>query len=273
VNDAVELAHRKGLLTAAGLMVAGPAAARAIALVKRMPSLRVGLHLTLLEGIPTAPQWEIPDLVDRRGRLRGDMFGLGFALALRPAVRRQLRNEIAAQFSAFRRTGLRLDHVNAHKHFHVHPLLAPEVVAACVEYGAPALRVPREPASVVARIDGAAAPQPFITPWLGQLRARARRARLLTPNAVFGLRWSGHLTAARLGGLLSRLPEGLIEIYSHPATSNVFAGHAPGYRYAEELAALTDPDLVRAARRSAHHIGGYLDFIGAAAPSWLAETG
>jgi hopanoid biosynthesis associated protein HpnK len=265
VNEAVEFAHRKGVLTAASLMVAGPAAVRAVALAKRMPSLRVGLHLTLLEGTPVTPPRQIRDLVDRHGRLRRDTVALAFALALRPSVRRQLRREIAAQFSAFRRTGLALDHVNAHKHFHVHPLIAGEVIAACLEYGAVALRVPREPASIVARIDGAAAPQPLTAPWTGLLRARARRAGLLTPDAVFGLRWSGQMTTPRFAALLERLPGGLIEIYTHPATADSFPGRTLGYRYTQELAALTDPEVIRILRRCGHHPGGYSDFVGAPA--------
>lgn len=254
-------------------MVAGRAAVRAVTLAKRLPNLRVGLHLTLLEGHPTAPSWEIANLLDTSGRLRSDMVGFSFALAARPSVRRQLRHEIAAQFSAFRRTGLALDHVNVHKHFHVHPLIAAEVVAACVENGVPALRVPREPASVIARVDGAATPQPLVTPWARRLRTRARRAKLLTPDAVYGLRWSGRVTRGRLSSLLEYLPEGLIEIYTHPATSDTFAGHAPGYRYTEELVALTDADVIRHARRSGHYPGGYSDFVGSPDTRQLASAG
>jgi hopanoid biosynthesis associated protein HpnK len=259
------------VLTAASLTVAGPAVARAVALAKRLPSLRIGLHLTLLEGTPVAPLWEIPNLVDARGQLRRDLLNLAFKTALSASMRRQFRREIAAQFSAYRRTGLPFDHVSSRKQFHVHPLLAAEVVAACREFGVPALRVPREPAADIARVDGAATLQPLITPWLGRLRARARRAKLLTPTAVIGLRWSGHVTARRLVGALERLPDGLIEFFTHPATSDVFPGHAAGYRYTEELAALTDPQAIEAVGRSAHHCGGYSDFVGAA-PLQLAET-
>ena len=39
-------------------------------------------------------------------------------------MRRLLEMEIAAQFEAFHATGLLLDHVNAHKHFHLHPTIA-----------------------------------------------------------------------------------------------------------------------------------------------------
>src|SRR5262245_26273664 len=50
VNDAVERAHRDGVLTAASLMVGAPAAADAIDRARRLPSLRVGLHVVLADG-------------------------------------------------------------------------------------------------------------------------------------------------------------------------------------------------------------------------------
>jgi hopanoid biosynthesis associated protein HpnK len=259
------------VLSAASLMVAGPAAAQAVALARRLPKLRVGLHLTLLETAPALPAQDIPDLIDARGRLRSDMVALSFDL-LRSSVRQQLRREIAAQFEAFRRSGLSLDHVNAHKHFHVHPLVAREVVALARDYGAPALRVPQEPSAYIARIDGANAPAAGMMPWAALLRLRARRAGMLTPDAVFGLRWSGQMTAERMRRLLAHLPDGLIEIYTHPATSDTFAGHAPGYRYAGELAALTDPKVIEAVRTGTLRLGGFSDFTGApAAP--LAAAG
>ncbi len=260
MNEAVERAHREGVLSAASLMVAGAAAGEAVALARRLPDLRVGLHLTLLDGAPASAPRDIPDLVDRQGRLRADIVGLAFTL-LKPDARRQLRREIAAQFEAFRKTGLALDHVNAHRHFHVHPLVAGEVIAACREHGVTALRAPCEPASVVARIGGARPAAAIVAPWAALLRKRARRAGLTAPDAVFGLRWSGAMTAARLTALLAQLPPGLVEIYTHPAVSDSFAGHAPGYRYTQELAALTDPAVIAAAHASGRRPGGFSDAV------------
>jgi predicted glycoside hydrolase/deacetylase ChbG (UPF0249 family) len=65
-------------------------------------------------------------------------------------------------------------------------------------------------------------------------------------DQVFGLAWSGAMTPARVTALAGALPDGISEIYFHPATRDDFPGHAPSYRYVEELAALTDP-AVRAA--------------------------
>ena len=52
VNQAVERAHKDGVLTAASLMVSGAAAADAVARARALPRLRVGLHLVLVDGKP-----------------------------------------------------------------------------------------------------------------------------------------------------------------------------------------------------------------------------
>ncbi|MBV8592821.1 MAG: ChbG/HpnK family deacetylase, partial [Caulobacteraceae bacterium] len=63
VNAAVAIAHERGILTAASLMVGAPAADEAVALAKATPSLRVGLHIVLCDGRPLLPPSEAPDLV------------------------------------------------------------------------------------------------------------------------------------------------------------------------------------------------------------------
>jgi hypothetical protein len=58
---------------------------------------------------------------------------------------------------------------------------------------------------------------------------------------------------------LERLPAGVVEIYTHPAAANAFAGHAPGYRYTDELAALIDPECIASVRRLGHRLGGFAE--------------
>ena len=243
-------------------MVAGPAAQDAIVRARRLPRLRVGLHLVLVEGSPALPPERLPDLVDASGYLRRDMVRLGFDVFARPSVRRQVAAEIEAQFEAYRASGLALDHVNAHKHFHLHPTVASQIIAVGRRYGLRGLRVPREPVPVLAEVEPSARPKADYStaPWAALLGRRARRAGLKVADAVFGLACSGAMTPARLSGLLRRLPEGATEIYMHPATASGFAGHAPGYRYADEFAALTAPSAIAAARAPNVVLGGYSDF-------------
>src|SRR6185437_1931985 len=104
-NQAVEIAHVDGVLSSASLMVGAAAAPDAIARARRLPRLRVGLHLTLLEGDPILGSRRIPDLVGADGRLRNDAVRLAIDLARSASIRDQLHEEIEAQFEAFRRTG------------------------------------------------------------------------------------------------------------------------------------------------------------------------
>jgi chitin disaccharide deacetylase len=261
VNAAVEQAHRHGILTAASLMVAGRAATDAVECARRLPSLRTGLHVVLVEGVPALPPEKVPGLVDSSGRFRTDMGRLGLDIAMRPALRAQLRAEIEAQFCAYHATGLPLDHVNAHKHFHMHPHIAGDIIAIGRRYGLRALRVPYEPHAVVADVEPGARGFPaFVMPWTKLLARRARRAGLRAPDHVFGLAWTGAMSAERLGGIIPRLPDGLTEIYFHPATHDSFEDSAPGYRYAGELAALTDPHVIALTRRPDVTLGGFSDF-------------
>ena len=242
-------------------MVASPGAADAVRRARAMPGLRVGLHLVLVEATPALPPERIPDLVTPDGHFRTNMAGLGFDLAFRPKVRRQMVAEILAQFLAFRATGLPLDHVNAHKHFHLHPVIGAAAIAIGRKFGARAIRVPTEPVAVVRGIEPASAglSASLLAQWTAVLRAQARRGGMVTPDAVFGLAWSGAMTRERMRALLAKLPPGFVEIYTHPAATDEFAGHAPGYRYVDELGALTDVACVAAARNAAHRLSGFSD--------------
>ena len=261
VNEAVERAHKHGILSAASLMVAGAAAGDAVIRAHNLPALRVGLHLVLVEGRPVLPARVVPDLVDESGHFRTDMARAGAAMFFLPKVRAQLAAEIEAQFAAFEATGLTLDHVNAHKHFHLHPTIAALIVKIGKAHGVKGARVPLEPQAVLGRIEKrkASGVVALTTPFARGLRRRFRRAGIAAPDSVFGLAWSGAMTPERVAGLIANLPDGLSEIYMHPATG-AYPGSAPGYQYAAELAALVDPRM--AGLIAAHNIrvGGFSDF-------------
>ena len=240
VNEAVEEAHRDGVLTAASLMVGAPAADDAVARAKRLPELGVGLHLVLADGVPLLPVAEVPALVGTVGAFDPNMVRAGFRFYFSPAARRQLAAEIRAQFEAFRATGLPLDHVNGHKHVHLHPTVARLIVEIGREYGLRAARLPFEPVAPLRLAAPAEKPAaPAWSPVVTALRRRLDRAGLAHNDQVFGIAWSGGMVEDRLLALLPHLPDGVSEIYCHPACGA--ASFVPGYRHAEELAALVSP--------------------------------
>jgi hopanoid biosynthesis associated protein HpnK len=225
-------------------MVTAPAAADAVARAKRLPGLKVGLHLVLIDGVPVMPAAELGNLVTEAGEFDGNQLRASLRFFFVPRMRRRLAAEIRAQFAAFAATGLELDHVNAHKHMHLHPTVARRLVEAGAEYGVRAVRVPAEPADVLRRsFPNERYSAPLHAPAIGLLRRRLRSCGIASNDHVFGIAWSGGMTEDRLLALLPNLPPGVSEIYAHPArrTTPALAAAMPGYRHADELAALVSP--------------------------------
>jgi hopanoid biosynthesis associated protein HpnK len=259
VNEAVERAHSEGILTCASLMVAAPAAADAARRAKTLPNLGVGLHLVLVEGKPVLPPEQIPNLVGSDGLFRTDMVKASFGMAMLPWVKRQLAAEIEAQFAAFAATGLTLDHVNAHKHFHLHPTIARLTVEIGKRYGLKAMRAPIEPPEIIRGIDPTATGGEVERFVGARLKDRLWVSRIWSPDAVFGLAWTGAMNAKRVKAILDYLPDGVSEIYCHPALS-AYPGSAPGYRYSDELGALLAPEVFDRAAKLPR--GRFQDFAG-----------
>jgi hopanoid biosynthesis associated protein HpnK len=220
-------------------MVGAPAA---IERAQRLPKLAVGLHVVLVHGRPVLPPERLPDLVDEHGLFLTDLVHAGVRFFFRPGVRAQLAAEIRAQFEKFAQTGLALDHADAQSHMHVHPTVFRLLLGIGREFGLRAVRIPREPFGGTRSI----------APWLALMRLRARRAGIACNDYAFGLNEAGGLTEERVLRILTRLPDGVTEIFFHPATA-VFAGADRGterFQWTDELAALTSPNVRDAIARN-----------------------
>jgi len=222
INEAVIRAHREGVLTSASLMVNETASAEAVALAKENPTLGVGLHLTLLCGHASLPHDQIPGLVQTRGELSSNPFTAGFRYFANRSLREQLRAEIHAQFDRFRATGLPLDHVNGHLHFHLHPTVFGILVEDAAQLGFRHMRLTREPfwmdvplASGRRWYRAAHAMIHFVLSWAAQ--SRFRKLNLRHTQRVFGLLQNDRVDETYLRKLLDILPPGDSELYSHPS--------------------------------------------------------
>jgi chitin disaccharide deacetylase len=244
-------------------MVGAPAAADAVSRARRLPDLRVGLHLVLVDGLPTLPCAEIPGLVRRDGRFDPNMGRAGIRFFALPEVRRQVAMEVRAQFEAFRATGLLLDHVNAHKHMHIHPTVTRMIIEIGRDFGMTAVRVPFEPVEPLrAAFPDEHHSASLYRPWIDWLRRRLQSAGLFVNDSLFGLSWTGRMVEGRLLRLLPQLPQGVSEIYFHPATvrSASLSATMPGYRHEDELAALLSPAAKSLVADLGIRLGGYSDF-------------
>jgi hopanoid biosynthesis associated protein HpnK len=256
VNRAILEAHDRGVLTSASLMVTGPAWEEAVALARDRPRLAVGLHLVLASGNSVLPPDQIPRLVDSSGRFRKSPARAGLVYQFRPGARAELRREIRAQLERFRRTGLRLAHVDGHLHLHVHPLVLDALADLSGEFGIETVRLPREELGLALELDGGAVAAKLlwssIFGYLGRRgAARLRAAGVGVADRVYGLHRTGRVNERYLLDLLPRISAGWTEIYCHPALPFDGEPHnGPPGAGPRELAALVSP-RVRAAIEAA----------------------
>jgi hopanoid biosynthesis associated protein HpnK len=238
INLAVIRAHREGILTTASLMVNEPSADEAVRLARENPRLGVGLHLALVCGAAALPPERIPHLASANGRFSDDPVSAGWRYFFSAASKAELRAEIEAQVAKFHATGLPLDHVNGHLHFHLHPVILGILLDSAERWGIRAMRLTRDRFFLSARLgSGAWAYRASHAAIFGLLSARARRAlarkNIRHTESVFGLLQNARVDAAYVAKLLPRLPAGDSELYSHPSLD----------QFRNEFDALINPDI------------------------------
>jgi hopanoid biosynthesis associated protein HpnK len=241
VNEGVERASARGVLGQASLMVAAPAAGDAVARARACPGLDVGLHLVLVDGGSVLGHGKLPHITGPDGRFGRDQAALGFKYFFSSAARRELAAEIRAQFAAYTATGLVLHHADAHKHMHLHPVVGRLMIGIGREFGLARIRVPAEPPRVLKACGETLGFGDYaLFAWSRVLRGQVRRAGLTAAAQVFGIRWSGHMTIARVRRLLENLPAGATEIYFHPASARdeTLVRLMPDYEHVAELETL-----------------------------------
>ena len=236
INAAVMRAHREGILTSASLMMNEAATNQAVALVRENPTLAVGLHLTLICGHAALPPEKIPGLVDGQGEFGDSPIRTGLKYYFQRHLQSQLRAEIREQFARFRSTGLALDHVNGHLHFHLHPVVFDLLMAEVNELGIERVRLMRDDYALNRRIAQGrwwfrASHAALFAMLAGRAEQPLRQRGVKHPQTVFGLLQDSRVNEDFLLQLLPALPEGDSEVYSHPSLD--------GSRI--ELDALTSP--------------------------------
>jgi hopanoid biosynthesis associated protein HpnK len=250
VNAAIAKAHTTGLLTSASLLIAAPHAAEAIEFAKSHPKLGVGLHLCLADGRSAALPDKIPFLATTGGELPPSPFALSVRLSSNKQLDTDIEIELRAQISQFLATGLRPTHLDTHQHTHIHPRVLKIVMRLAREHGVAFIRAPVEPLFPAIRCCRQRLARRFVR-WtiFATLGSRAkrqlRRQGFRTVDRAVGVLDPGHLTQECLAQYLRRLPDGLTEVFFHPADrpTDLLIQRQYGYEHAAELQSLCSPRL------------------------------
>jgi hopanoid biosynthesis associated protein HpnK len=221
VNRAILELHRAGVLTSASLMARAAATDEAMELARAKPSLGVGCHVVLVDGKPVLGAQNLPTLLDLRTGRFHPMLGVFLKLLLTGRIRSsEIEAETTAQINLLHSNGLRLTHIDTHKHAHMFPAVLRPVLRAARAAGIRAVRNPFEPAWSLRATHGA--------PWIR--RAEVRLLRLLEPtfrrivaeegftttDGAIGVLATGTLDSTTVSSLLRNLPEGTWELVTHP---------------------------------------------------------
>src|SRR5882762_3180227 len=121
VNNGIFDAHDRGVLTSASVFANARATEDALARALRRPVLGVGCHLTLVDGQPTLPPARVPTLTQDDGRFHQSWKPFIVACLRGRISLVEVEQELTAQIERLLSAGVRLTHLDAHKHVHAYP--------------------------------------------------------------------------------------------------------------------------------------------------------
>lgn len=233
VNRAIADLHNAGSLTSATLMANGLAFNDAVEIARRNPNLDVGCHVVLVDGEPVSATAEISSLVDYESSARAFHASFGrFALALYSGkIREQdIEHEAVAQIRKLQQAGVRVTHLDTHKHTHMFPRVLRPLLRASEATGVRAIRNPFE-ARDRAGLRGLHLPGlhrgktplkrglqvGILSAMRSTFQKMVRDAAIRTTDGALGVIATGALNFdERLSEILDRLPEGTWELVCHP---------------------------------------------------------
>lgn len=275
INSAIVRAHAQGVLTSASLMVTGDALEDAVARAREHPTLAVGLHVAVMGARGALPPAAVPHLVNAQGLLPRNPFLAGVRFFLSPALRAELRCEIAAQFERFADTGLPLAHVDGHYLMHLHPTIFPMLISLAEKYGAPGIRFPRDDLRLTLALNRKrlAGKVTWASTYALLCRLAERRlaqSPLAFTDRVYGLLQTGQMHEAFVAALVRRISANVrsAELFFHPSTQPLSQpfGPNPG-----DLAALLSPRVRQAVSARGAQLISYAD-LAAARPGRLCPA-
>ena len=223
INRAIGELSAAGVLTSATLMANGPAFDDAVTMARAHSALGVGCHVVLTDGVPILRPETIPSLLGADGKsLRPSVVEFVRALLLGRIREDDVAREATAQIEKLQGAGIRVTHIDTHKHTHLFPSVLRPLLEVAGRTGVHAIRDPFEPAWSLALGQGSLGRRVAVR-LVGGLRRRfnaqpqIRDGLVLTTDGTIAISATGHLNSTTLAEILLALPaEGTYELCCHP---------------------------------------------------------
>ena len=221
VNRAILELHRAGLLTSTTLMARAGASEQAMEMAWAAPPLAVGCHVVLVDGKPVLAAEKIPSLIDESTGCFLPRMGAFLRRLFSGRIRAaEIEAETAAQIGRLQARGLRLTHIDTHKHTHMFPGVLRPILHAARSCGVTRIRNPFEPEWALRATSGAGivrAAEVSILRCLGPVWRRILvQQGFATTDGTIAVAGTGVLDAPMLRRLVQHMPDGTWELVTHP---------------------------------------------------------
>lgn len=246
INAGIIKGHQEGFITSTSLMPSAPCWQEAVRLAKENPRLGIGVHLTLVGGVPSVlPKEQVSSLLDDDGLFLPDYVAFAKRYYSGAVKKAELEAELRAQFERALSCGVNITHIDSHQHTHVLPGINSLVLKLSNEYNIIRVRIPKEGylftggfQTGVGRLIGRSG----LSFCADMAALRADSLGLRYPQHFYGMLAGGHLNAQLIANILRQLPEGVSEIMTHPGLDSAALGKAFSWQYhwREELDAYLD---------------------------------
>jgi hopanoid biosynthesis associated protein HpnK len=265
VNRAIFEAHLRGVVTSSTLMACGAQFEEAVRLTSELPGLSVGCHVVLVDGSPTLNPSQVACLLPPQAQtFRHGLTGFACRAIARQLDEEQIEAEITAQIRKLQSRGIKVSHLDSHKHTHMFPVVFRAMIRAAKQCGVCALRNPFEP---LLFFSAGSWKRQFQLGILRSFRASFRHqlksAGLMTPDGCIGIAATGALNLETFRALIEGLPEGTWEFVCHPGYNDgeldVIKTRLKASREFE-LTVLTSPEVKELLHREQIDVISYRDF-------------
>ena len=223
VNRAIVKAHTGGVVTSATVMANGPAFCEVKELAKQFPKLSIGCHVVLIDGEPILPPARVPSLT-QSGRFRDDLKAFAARALTGQLEATEITAEATAQIRRVQAAGVRVSHLDTHKHTHIFPKVVRPLLLAGAECGVQAVRNPFGP-RLPFRLSELLKRPNLWTRWAemrvmgafaGKFQKAVQREGFVTPDGTLGIEVTGTLNETLFTAIATSVPEGTWEFVCHP---------------------------------------------------------
>jgi predicted glycoside hydrolase/deacetylase ChbG (UPF0249 family) len=179
-------------------------------------------------------------------KFRDSLVSFACLAAARRLKEDEIEAEITAQIRKLQAAGIRVSHLDSHKHTHMFPVVFRPLLRAAKKCGIRAVRNPFEPVLFAGTRNWKRRFQlGILRSFRSSFREALNASGLITPNGCVGIVATGGLTLETFRQLIENLPEGTWEFVTHPGYNDAELNSVKTrlrHSRENELAILTSPE-------------------------------